>query len=290
MHRDYEYRVAHIDARPPHTYAAALRIDVGAPGVRFTLAVPIAHVAAARRGDAVRTPQRRTARAVRPAPSTNSDRSKMSAGTLEIRANTQARASGGQPVRMNSHQCDDHLAADDQRGGTRRNRPDDGSRRIHPADRHGKIPQVGHFRQGPRPARAREGSGRPITPPAETTRRDAIPRWRVRGAGGCQNRRKSHAKRRITTWGVWGNYRGIVCPISPERAIGQKKLCLRAGFFCPSGTSARSHAFRSLTPPRRAGKIEVCHLSPRRALLVGRIFGLQICRAVSPHTGKGCHS
>ena len=27
MHRDYEYRVAHIDARPPHTYAAALQIE-----------------------------------------------------------------------------------------------------------------------------------------------------------------------------------------------------------------------------------------------------------------------
>ena len=31
LHRDYEYRVAHFDARPPHTYAAAVSLDVRAP-------------------------------------------------------------------------------------------------------------------------------------------------------------------------------------------------------------------------------------------------------------------
>ena len=46
MRGDYAYRVAHIDARPPHTYAAAMRLNVGAGGVRFTLAAPIGRVAA----------------------------------------------------------------------------------------------------------------------------------------------------------------------------------------------------------------------------------------------------
>ena len=43
-----------------------------------------------------------------------------------------------------------HLAADEPAWPSRcRNRPDDCSQRIHPADRHGKIPQVGHFQKEP---------------------------------------------------------------------------------------------------------------------------------------------
>ena len=46
LHRDYEFRVAHLDARPPHTYAAAMGISIRTPGATFSLAVPIANVAA----------------------------------------------------------------------------------------------------------------------------------------------------------------------------------------------------------------------------------------------------
>jgi hypothetical protein len=102
MRRDYAYRVAHVDARPPHTYAAALRIDVRTPGAKFTLAAPISHVAAAhdrpmhyehidahRRDEFVRTQHEiRQVQAER--------------RTTEFKAVAQARTSGGQPVRMNT--------------------------------------------------------------------------------------------------------------------------------------------------------------------------------------------
>jgi len=102
MHRDYEYRVAHIDARPPRTYAAALRIDVRMPGVQFTLAAPISHVAAG--GGAMRfehidaARREQFVRAQHEIRQVQNDRRDM-----EIRANSQARANGGQPVRMNVH-------------------------------------------------------------------------------------------------------------------------------------------------------------------------------------------
>ncbi len=102
IHGDYEYRVAHIDARPPHTYEAALRIDVRLPGAKFTLAAPIAHVAAA--GGAMRFEhlsaerQEQFARAQHELRQVQDDRR-----NLEIKANAEARASGGQPVRMNVH-------------------------------------------------------------------------------------------------------------------------------------------------------------------------------------------
>jgi hypothetical protein len=101
IHGDYEYRVAHLDARPPHTYAAALRIGVNVGGVSFTLAAPIGRVAAGggtmhfehisneRREQMVR--EQHEIRRVQ------DDRR-----NSEIRAGVQARASGGQPVRMNA--------------------------------------------------------------------------------------------------------------------------------------------------------------------------------------------
>ena len=79
---------------------------------------------------------------------------------LEIKASAEARASGGQPVRMNVHTSATTTRGDDQRGRARRNRPnhyrlgssgirpDECSRRIRPADRHGNIPQAGHSGQG----------------------------------------------------------------------------------------------------------------------------------------------
>jgi len=104
LHRDYEYRVTHVDARPPHTYAAAMRIDVGRAGVKFTLAAPISHVAAAG-GGAMRfehiSAERREqfVKAQHELRQIQDDRRNM-----EINANAQARASGGaQPVRMNAH-------------------------------------------------------------------------------------------------------------------------------------------------------------------------------------------
>ncbi len=102
MHRDFEYRVAHIDARPPHTYAAALRVDVESAGVRFTLAVPLAHVAAG--GGAMRFEHLSAERREQFVHAQHELRQVQNERrNLEIRANTQARAGGGgQPVRMNS--------------------------------------------------------------------------------------------------------------------------------------------------------------------------------------------
>ncbi len=99
MRGDYAYRVAHVDARPPHTYAAAMRLDIGGGGVRFTLAAPIGRVAA--RGGFERISDQRRGQIVR-------DQREMRAvqndrRNTEIRAGAQARASGGQPVRMNVH-------------------------------------------------------------------------------------------------------------------------------------------------------------------------------------------
>jgi hypothetical protein len=102
LHHDYDFRVAHVDARPPHTYAAALRLDTGVGGVRFTLAAPIGrvaagggpmrfeHISAERREQFVRAQHEiRQAQAER--------------RTTEFKANAQARANGGRPVRMNVH-------------------------------------------------------------------------------------------------------------------------------------------------------------------------------------------
>jgi hypothetical protein len=101
MHRDYDYRVAHIEARPPHTYAAALRIDVGTPGARFTLAVPIAHVAAA--GGAMRFEHLNAERRQQFVVAQHEIRQAQNERrNVEIRASAQARAGGGQPVRMNT--------------------------------------------------------------------------------------------------------------------------------------------------------------------------------------------
>ncbi len=102
LHRDYEYRVAHIDARPPRTYAAALRIDVGAPGVRFTIAVPISHVAAG--GGPMRFERISAERRQQFVESQHEIRQvQYERRNSEIRAGVQARASGGQPVRMAVH-------------------------------------------------------------------------------------------------------------------------------------------------------------------------------------------
>ena len=71
MRGDYEYRVAHIDARPPHTYAAALRINVGVGGRKVHARRAHWAYCGGRRGNAVRTHQHRTARAVRQGPARN---------------------------------------------------------------------------------------------------------------------------------------------------------------------------------------------------------------------------
>jgi hypothetical protein len=102
LHHAYDYRVAHFDARPPHTYEASLRVGATVGGVRFSLAVPIARVAVGggpmhferisneRRGEFVRAQhEMRQAQAER--------------RTAELRAGAQARANGGQPVHMNVH-------------------------------------------------------------------------------------------------------------------------------------------------------------------------------------------
>jgi hypothetical protein len=104
LRRDYEYRVAHIDARPPHTYAAALRIDVRTPGVRFTLAAPISHVAAAG-GGAMRFEHINAERRQQFVKAEHEIRQvQYDRRNSEIKAGVQARASGGgQPVRMNVH-------------------------------------------------------------------------------------------------------------------------------------------------------------------------------------------
>ena len=101
MRGDYAFRVAHIDARPPHTYAAALRINVGAGGARFTLAAPIGHIAAgggAMRFEHINTERREQfVKAQHEIRQVQNDRR-----NSEIRAGAQARATGGgQPVRMN---------------------------------------------------------------------------------------------------------------------------------------------------------------------------------------------
>ena len=101
---DYEYRVAHVDARPPHTYVAAMQIDVRTPGARVTLAAPIAHVAAASGG----TMQFERMDAQRRAQFVNVQHEvqqvQIDRRNQEIKADAQARANGsGQPVRMNVH-------------------------------------------------------------------------------------------------------------------------------------------------------------------------------------------
>jgi hypothetical protein len=100
IRRDYEYRVAHIDARPPRTYAAAMRVGVSVPGVRFTLAVPIARVAAG--GGAMRFEHIDAERREQFVRSEHEIRQvQYDRRNSEIHAYAQARANGGQPVRMN---------------------------------------------------------------------------------------------------------------------------------------------------------------------------------------------
>ncbi len=100
LHRDYEYRVAHVDARPPHTYAAALSLNARVGGVSFTLAAPIGRVAAG--GGGMRfehiSPERREqfVRATHEIRQAQAERR-----TTEFKAHAQARANGGQPVHMN---------------------------------------------------------------------------------------------------------------------------------------------------------------------------------------------
>ena len=102
LHRDYEFRVAHLDARPPHTYAAALQIGVSVPGVRFTLAVPISHVAAG--GGAMRFEHIDAHRREEFARNAHEIREvQHERRASEFKAGAQARANGGQPVRMNTH-------------------------------------------------------------------------------------------------------------------------------------------------------------------------------------------
>jgi hypothetical protein len=45
VHEDYEYRRGHPEARPPHTYALAVRWDGGGHGARITFATPVARLA-----------------------------------------------------------------------------------------------------------------------------------------------------------------------------------------------------------------------------------------------------
>ncbi len=51
MHEDYEYRRDHVEARPPHTYALAVRWDGGGHGVRVTFGTPVSHMAAGGHGN-----------------------------------------------------------------------------------------------------------------------------------------------------------------------------------------------------------------------------------------------
>ena len=48
---DYEYRRGHPDARPPHTYALAVRWNGGPGGVRVSFGTPISHMAAGGHGN-----------------------------------------------------------------------------------------------------------------------------------------------------------------------------------------------------------------------------------------------
>ena len=96
---DYEFRVAHLDARPPRTYAAALEIGIRTPGVSFTLAMPISRMAAG--GGAMhfeRISEERRSQFVRAQHEMR--QGEFERRNSEIRANAQARASGGQPVHM----------------------------------------------------------------------------------------------------------------------------------------------------------------------------------------------
>ena len=103
MRGDYEYRVAHIDARPPRTYAAALQISVRIPGATFTLAAPIARVAAVG-GGAMRFEHISAERQEQFVSAQHEIRQvQLDRRNSEIQASAQARASGGQPVRMNIH-------------------------------------------------------------------------------------------------------------------------------------------------------------------------------------------
>jgi hypothetical protein len=102
IRRDYDYRVAHIDARPPRTYAAALRIDAGGLGVKFTLAAPLARVAVAG-GGVMRFEHINAERREQFVKSQHElQQIQNERRNTEFKANAQARASGGnQPVRMN---------------------------------------------------------------------------------------------------------------------------------------------------------------------------------------------
>jgi hypothetical protein len=103
MRADFAYRVAHFDARPPHTYAAAVGISIRTPGVSFTLAVPIGHVAA-RPGGAMHFEHisaERREQFVRAGHEVR--QAQVARRTAEFHAGAQARVNGGQPVRANSH-------------------------------------------------------------------------------------------------------------------------------------------------------------------------------------------
>ena len=94
---DYAYRVAHFEARPPHTYAAAVGISIRTPGLSVTLAVPIGHVAA--RGGAMHFEHLSAERREQFVREQHEIRHvEAERRTADIRAHAEARANGGQPV------------------------------------------------------------------------------------------------------------------------------------------------------------------------------------------------
>ena len=102
LHRDYDYRVAHIDARPPHTYVAAVGFSIRTPGATLSLAVPVARVAA--RGGEMHFEHlnaERRQQFVRAEHEIHEIRNERR--NQEFKANVQAHSNGGgQPVRMNA--------------------------------------------------------------------------------------------------------------------------------------------------------------------------------------------
>jgi hypothetical protein len=103
VRRGYEYRVTHIDARPPHTYVAAMSIGVRTPGASFTLVAPISHVAA-RPGGAMHYEHISAERREHFVQTQHEIRHvQAERRTSEIKAGVQARAGGGQPVRTSVH-------------------------------------------------------------------------------------------------------------------------------------------------------------------------------------------
>ena len=159
------------------------------PGVTFTLAVPISHMAAG--GGAMRfehISDERREQFVRDQHEVRQGESERR--NAEIRANAQARANGGQPVRMAGG------AAMAGRPGSRLppayGRP--GAPNAYaPRPGRGNGPQTGQLQEEPRSPR--QGAGRPLTAGDATFRPDGITVWSDR-PDYLGNRRVRTAHRR----------------------------------------------------------------------------------------------